>query len=378
MIRRRFLLANSRPEAILLAGTVRSISLRITFLVPGRGLGGRIKVMGEYAGRLRVRGHDVAVMYPGGTRNVKRWLQRWTTRRTPDALDDSGCTLTAVREFTPETVPDADVILTTGLRAVRAASALPPEKGRVVEIVQGTIDMQEGHAEARRVMALPVHRVAVSDYVARYLKHEFGVEAAVVPNGVDHSQFYNNERQFRTPRTVGMIYVAGEMKGTAEAFEAMRQVRDQWPDVRLVLYGAKRPRNAPPRTEVFIRPKASRLRAIYSSCEIWLAPSRSEGFGLPVVEAMACGVVPVATRAGGHECIIEEEVSGFLVPVGDGEAMAKRIALLLEDESLLRTMSGAAHERSLAFDWQTSTDGLEALLRAWTGENNRPPGSLGA
>ena len=378
MIRCRFLLANSRYKAILLAGTVRSISLRITFLVPERGLVGGIKVMGEYAGRLRVRGHDVAVMYPGGTRNVKRWLQRWTTRRTPDALDDSGCMLTAVREFTSETVPDADVILTTGLRAVRAASALPPEKGRVVEIVQGTIDMEEGLAEVRRVMALPVHRVGVSDYVARYLKNQFGVEAAVVSNGVDHSQFYNNERQFRTPRTVGMIYVAGEMKGTAEAFEAMRQVRDQWPDVRLVMYGAKRPRNAPPRTEVFIRPKASRLRAIYSSCEIWLAPSRSEGFGLPVVEAMACGVVPVATRAGGHECIIEEEVSGFLVPVGDGEAMAKRIALLLEDESLLRTMSGAAHERSLAFDWQTSTDGLEALLRAWTGENNRPPGSLGA
>jgi len=378
MIRRRFLLANSRCEAILLAGTVRSISLRITFLVPERGLVGGIKVMGEYAGRLRVRGHDVAVMYPGGTRNVKRWLQRWITRRTPDALDDSGCTLTAVREFTSETVPDADVILTTGLLAVRAASALLPEKGRVVEIVQGTIDVEEHPAEARRVMALPVHRVAVSDYVARYLKNEFGVEAAVVPNGVDHSQFYNNERQFRTPRTVGMIYVAGEMKGTAEAFEAMRQVRDQWPDVRLVMYGAKRPRSAPPRTEVFIRPKASRLRAIYSSCEIWLAPSRSEGFGLPVVEAMACGVVPVATRAGGHECIIEDEVSGFLVPVGDGEAMAKRIALMLEDESLLRTMSGAAHERSLAFDWQTSTDGLETLLRAWTGENNRPPGSPGA
>ncbi len=352
--------------------------MRITFLVPERGLVGGIKVMGEYAGRLRVRGHDVAVMYPGGTRNFKRWLQRWATRGTPDALDDSGCTLTAVREFTSETVPDADVILTTGLRAVRAASALPPEKGRLVEIVQGTIDMEEGPAEARRVMALPLHRVAVSDYVARYLKNEFGVEAAVVPNGVDHSQFYNNERQFRTPRTVGMIYVAGEMKGTAEAFEAMRRIRDQWPDVRLVLYGAKRPRNAPPRTEVFVRPKASRLRAVYSGCEIWLAPSHSEGFGLPVVEAMACGVVPVATRAGGHECIIEDEVSGFLVPVGDAEAMAKRIALLLEDESLLRTMSGAAHERSLAFDWQTSTDGLETLLRAWTGENNRPPGSLGA
>jgi len=347
--------------------------LRITFLVPGRGLVGGIKVMGEYAGRLRARGHDVAVLYRRTPSDVRRWLQRWLARRTPDALDDSGCTLTPVREFTPETVPDADVVLTTGLRAVRAASALPPEKGRPVEIVQGTIYMDEDPAEAQRLMALPVDRVAVSEHVARYLKTRFGVEAAVVPNGVDHSQFYNNERQFRTPRTVGMTYAAGEMKGTAEGFAAMRRIRDRWPDVRLVMFGAQRPRHPPPRTEVFVRPKTARLRAIYSGCEVWLAPSHSEGFGLPVLEAMACRVVPVATRAGGHECIVEDEVSGFLVPVGDEEAMAKRIALLLEDESLLRTMAGAAHERSLTFDWETSTDQLETLLRTWAGETDPPP-----
>ena len=352
--------------------------MRITFLVPGRGLVGGIKVMGEYAGRLRARDHDVAVLYRRSARNFKRLLQHLLTRRTPDALDDSGCTLTGVREFTPETVPDADVMVTTGLRAVRAAAALPPEKGRLVEIVQGTIHMEEDPAEARKGMALPVDRVAVSDHVARYLKEQFGVEAAVVPNGVDHSQFYNNERRFRTPRTVGMIYVPGDMKGTAEAFEAVGRIRDQWPGVHLVMYGAKRPRRTPPCTEMFVRPKAARLRAIYSGCEIWLAPSRSEGFGLPVLEAMACGVVPVATRAGGHECIIEEGVSGFLVPVGDDEAMAKRIALLLEDESLLRTMSGAAHERSLAFDWETSTHQLEILLDTWTGEGDPPPESHGA
>ena len=352
--------------------------MRITFLVPGRGLVGGIKVMGEYAGRLRARRHDVAVLYRRSARNAKRWLQRWVTRRTPDALDESGCALAGVREFTPESVPDADVIVTTGLRAVRVASALPPEKGRVVEIVQGTIHMEQHGDEARKVMALPVDRVAVSDHVAAYLERQFGIEAAVVPNGVDHTRFYNNERQFRTPRTVGMIYVAGEMKGTAEAFEAMRRVRDQWPDVRLVLYGAKRPRNVPPRTEVFVRPKPSRLRAIYAGCEIWLAPSRNEGFGLPVLEAMACDAVPVASRAGGHECIIEDEVNGFLVPVGDDEAMAKRIALLLEDEAVLRTMSEAAHERSLAFDWEVSTDALETLLKTRAGRDDPPAESRGA
>ncbi|HUU09211.1 MAG TPA: glycosyltransferase family 4 protein [Phycisphaerae bacterium] len=339
--------------------------MRITFLVLGRGLIGGVKVLGEYAGRLRARGHDVNVLYRRPARNLKRWMQRWITRRAPDALDESGCPLTAVGDFSADVVPDADVVVTTGLRAVREAASLPPEKGQVVEIVQGMLQMEEEPQEARRAMALPVRRVAVSPAVADYLQTTFGQTAAVVPNGVDHSQLYNNDRKFRLPRTVGMIYAPGEMKGTAEGFDAMRLIRDQWPDVRLVMYGAERPRSAPPRTDVFVRPKTRRLRTIYSTCEVWLAPSRSEGFGLPVLEAMACGVVPVATRSGGHECIVEDEVSGFLVPVGDAEAMARRIGLLLDDESLLRKMCEAAGRRSREFDWDTSTEHLETLLTDW-------------
>jgi glycosyltransferase involved in cell wall biosynthesis len=340
--------------------------VRITFLVPGRGLVGGIKVMGEYAGRLRARGHDVHIVYRRSARNFKRWLQSLVTRRVPDALDESGCPLAGVREFTADAVPDADVIVTTGLRAVSAATDLPREKGLVVELVQGTVHMEESPDEAARVMALPALRVAVSDPLAAWLRERYGVEAVVIPNGVDHDRFHNTDRQFRTPRSVGMIYVAGEMKGAADGFEAMRLVREKWPEVRLVLYGAKRPREALPRSDVTVRPKPSRLRQIYSSCEVWLAPSRSEGFGLPVLEAMACGAVPVATRTMGHEYLIEDEVSGFLVPVADPAAMARRISLLLEDESVLRSLSEAATERSHAFDWDRSTDRLEALLKEWT------------
>jgi len=340
--------------------------LRITFLVPGRGLVGGVKVMGEYAGRLRARGHDVTIVHRRQARNLKRFLERLFGGRITDALDEAGCPLLAVREFDAQTVPDADVIVATGLRTMEAAASFTPAKGRLVEIVQGTIHMEESPDEARRAMAVPGLRIAVSDYVAAYLKREFGIEAAVVANGVDHQQFYNTDRQFRTPRTVGMIHVPGQMKGTAEGFEAIRLVRERWPEVRLIVFGARRPRGVPPRTEVYVRPKSSRLRAIYGLCEMWLAPSRSEGFGLPVLEAMACRTVPVATRSGGHEFIVEDGVSGFLVPVGDAEAMAARLGLLMEDESLLRKMSEAAHERSLMFDWDRSTDRLEALLKEWT------------
>jgi len=341
--------------------------VRITFLVPGRGLVGGIKVMGEYAGRLRARGHEVAICYRRPDRLVDRVAQWWSVRRVPDALDESGCTPVSVDAFTPDVVPDADILLATGLGTVRAAAALGPDKGPLVHLVQTIVPLDKEPDEARAVLGLSAHRVAVSEYVAGRLAEGFGAEAAVVANGVDHSLFYPNGRRKRQPPTIGLMHAADPVKGTAEAFEAIRRVRDTWPHVRLVVFGPNKPRHTPPRTEVFVRPRTSRLRGIYAGCDVWLAPGHSEGFGLPVLEAMACRTVPVATHAGGHDALVEDEVSGFLVPVGDAETMAKRIGLLIDDESLYRKMADAAHDRSLLFDWEQSADRLEALLGEWAG-----------
>jgi len=334
-------------------------------MAPGRGLTGDVKVMGEYAGRLQARGHAVTIVHRRTVGDFRRWIESLVTRRVPDALDASGCPVTALSDFTDEAVPDGDVILAMGLVPIMAASRLAPTKGRLVEVIQAVGEMEESPDAAREAVAATHRRIAVSDFVAQFLKTNFDAESVVVPNGVDHAKFFNTDRQFRSPRSVGMISMPGPRKGAAEGFEAMRRVRERWPAVRLVLFGQRRARGRPPRCEVYVRPKAKRLRNIYASCEIWLAPSHREGFGLPVLEAMACRVVPVATRCGGHECLIEDGISGFIVPVGDAEAMAARISMLIEDESLLAKMSEAAHERSLLFDWERSTDRLEALIREW-------------
>jgi glycosyltransferase involved in cell wall biosynthesis len=310
----------------------------------------------------------VTVLYRRPADALQRLRHWWRHRRAPDALDESGCDLTPVAAFTPETVPDGDVLLATGPDVVRAAADLGPEKGRLVHLVQTLVPLEEDPAAARDVMAVDACRVAVSDGVAAVLRDRFGVEAAVVPNGVNHSRFYPDNRRKRQPPSVGMMYTTRTGKANDEGFEAVRRVRDTRPDVRLVVFGAQKPRGAPPRSEVFVRPKRSRLRSIYAGCDVWLAPSGIEGFGQPVLEAMACRAVPVAADAGGHRALVEDEVSGFLVPPGDVEAMARRIGLLFDDESLLRQMAEAAHQRSLQFDWEASTDRLEALLAEWVGK----------
>lgn len=75
---------------------------------------------------------------------------------------------------------------------------------------------------------------------------------------------------------------------------------------------------------------------------VLLMPSETEAFGLAALEAMACGVPPVATRAGGTAELITDGVDGFLEPVGDIEAQAARVVSLLSDDELYARMSSAA------------------------------------
>lgn len=80
--------------------------------------------------------------------------------------------------------------------------------------------------------------------------------------------------------------------------------------------------------------------------DIMLMPSELESFGLAALEAMACEVVPIATRVGGVPEVIEHGVSGFLAEVGDVETMSRYAIELLCDESRLRQMARQA--RSVA------------------------------
>lgn len=73
-------------------------------------------------------------------------------------------------------------------------------------------------------------------------------------------------------------------------------------------------------------------------------PSETEAFGLAALEAMACGVPPVATKTGGVPDLITHEVDGFMEPVGDIEAQAGRLIELLTDDALRTRMARAARE----------------------------------
>lgn len=76
----------------------------------------------------------------------------------------------------------------------------------------------------------------------------------------------------------------------------------------------------------------------FRQAEIFIYPSFHEGIPIAVIEAMACGLPVVATRAGGLPDLVQEGVNGFLVPPGQAEALADQVAILIRDVPLRQKM----------------------------------------
>jgi len=93
--------------------------------------------------------------------------------------------------------------------------------------------------------------------------------------------------------------------------------------------------------DVLFLGKQDRVAEKLALADIMLMPSELESFGLAALEAMACEVVPIATRVGGVPEVIEHGNSGYLAEVGDVDTMARFAIELLSDEGRLRAMGKA-------------------------------------
>ena len=150
------------------------------------------------------------------------------------------------------------------------------------------------------------------------------------------------------------------VKGIAHLLDAAGEVCRQAPDARFVLAGPWQMGPKPEEWgfgtngEVFgdgVKWKGhvswEQMPALYRSASVFVMPSWFESFGISVIEAMAFGLPVVASNAGALPEIVEDGVTGFLVPPGDARALAAAIMKLLQDPALRHRMGRAGRLRVL-------------------------------
>lgn len=356
--------------------------MRVTFLLPFAGLAGGVRVVAIYAERLKARGHQVTVVstprrVPTIKNRVGALVRRGEWLRGPhhepshfDHLDVEHHVIDAPRPIVDDDVPDADVVVATFWTTAEALAALSSDKGAKAYFLQHDETVMS-RSEADRVVAtwkLPLHKITISDWLVKLAAERAGdTRVSLIPNSVDMHQFHAPPRGKQQQPTVGFLYSRQRFKACDVALAAFERLRARLPDAQLLAFGAVRPSPELPLPEsaaFSFQPEQARLKDLYAACDVWLCGSLAEGFHLPPLEAMACRCPVVSTRVGGPMDIIEDGRNGYLVDVGDSDALADRLEhVLTRDEDRWRALSDGAYETASGYTWDDATTRFEAALQ---------------
>jgi L-malate glycosyltransferase len=194
-----------------------------------------------------------------------------------------------------------------------------------------------------------------------------------VPFGVDTDAFRPAAAAPGRPFTVGFVKSFEAKYGAGVLVEAFTRVVERVPDARLVLVGAG---SRQARLERLIerlglagrvdlpgRVLNDRVPTVMAGFDVLANPSRSEAFGVVLLEASASGLPVVATRVGGTAETVVDGVTGLLVPVDDPAALAEALVALADDPERRRRMGEAGRAMVVAdYRWDRCVDRMLAVF----------------
>jgi glycosyltransferase involved in cell wall biosynthesis len=246
---------------------------------------------------------------------------------------------------------------------------------------------QDGTLALDRALALQTDSVvACSHAVAVHVEERLRLAAGsvrVIRNGVDTSRFLPMDRAraraaLEMPADVPVVGIVGrlcEQKGQDRFIDAAAQVHRARPNVRFIVVGA--PDEPATGTRLLAQAQAAGLAeptlrflghrgdmpTVYAALDLLVAPSRWEGFGLMLVEAMACATPIVATEVDGIPEVVGNGSAARLVPNGDATALVQAMLALLDEPIERERMRQAGLARTQQFGWIDSARALAELYR---------------
>ena len=355
-------------------------SLRITFVMPrtGEWVAGGFRTVYQYANHLTRRGHTVTVVHPGRlvinptpldhVKNTVRYLLRkFDGRFTPDSWMqiEPGVRLTCVPDLTARNIPDGDIVFATAWQTAEYVAQYPASKGCGFYFVQ---HLETWNGPEDRVYAtwkLPLVKVVPSRWLEE-IAQNLGEPAIYIPYGLDVDTFHRTMPMAeRDPKQLMMLFHDSEWKGCDDGLAALKLVHAKDPAIRVIFFGVPAPTaDLPDWIEYHQSPSPDALRALYNRAAIFVAPSRTEGWGLTGCEALLCGAALAATDIDGHREFAFDGQTALTSPARDPEALAGNVQRLLNEPDLRMRLAQQGHDFVRQLTWERATDSLEASMQA--------------
>jgi len=221
------------------------------------------------------------------------------------------------------------------------------------------------------------HLIAVSNQTKSALQEHYQIaedKISVIHNGIDPDQFFPGRDPAVLKRSgIKQPYClfVGRLSRQKGIFDLLQAYENVDAEAKLVVISgaADTPelvdemvatvKDNPRIQWIYQSMGLAELRAIYTSADLFICPSRYEPFGIINLEAMACGTAVVASNVGGIPDAVGD--AGCLVDVGDGEGLTVAIETLLGDADQRQTLSEAGLARAARFTWEAIGKQTHAL-----------------
>jgi glycosyltransferase involved in cell wall biosynthesis len=338
--------------------------MKISFILPGRGRSGGTRVTVVAANKLIERGHKVRILYksePFTIRGLYRsfrgslifssvsdWLQEFQGK--VDTFDD----------ITKMSFENKEIIIGVGMWASNQIGRLDSLANPKVQYIHGATPWAP--ELMRRTLSLSIPKIVVASYLKPLAESFGGGEVLeIIPNGIDREEYFPSLNESQRDG-IGTIYSSQPAKDPKTLLAVIDRISKVKPNIPIRMFGIDRRPKELEHIYYWRLPTVEKAREIYSRSLVWVLASMSEGFPAPVLEAMACGCVVVATNCGGTRDMIRDGENGFLVSVGNVNEILDRVSILLNDRLVREKMRRMGDETAKKFSWETTINALENVL----------------
>ncbi|MDD2465990.1 MAG: glycosyltransferase family 4 protein [Desulfobulbus sp.] len=175
----------------------------------------------------------------------------------------------------------------------------------------------------------------------------------VVPNGIDHNLYYPREIE---RNGFGVLYSTSYEKAPEFTLELVNELIKSFPNKPIYIISREKKPCLPGNVRFFRYAAPALTAEIYNRCQIWLVPSRREGFGLPIIEAMACGTPVISTSTEGANFLIDNMNNGLLCRDATIKSFTDAIDKLLASSELYRHLTREGIATASKFNWNNCAE----------------------
>lgn len=335
----------------------------ISFLLPCKTSfpSGGFKIIFEYANRFAEIGYEVNIIMPAILYTVKNKLAglvrypyyKLTGKYTPNNWFKLNKKINCIYIWSlkEKNVPKSDIFVASSVETSYYLNEYKQDCKKFYFIQDFEVwDMNE--KQVMKSYTFPLKKITISPWLQSKIR-EAGSDAVLIPNGFDFDYFkFSKPLTERNKYSVLMMYHKDERKRCVDAINAIKLVKDKYPNLEVKMFGVPdKPNNIPFDFEYFQKPSKEIHNHLYNSAAIFIAASKAEGMALPPAEAMQCGCALCCTNIGGFAVYAKDKETAYISEVFNVEQLAHNIMYLIEnDEERFRIANNGRHFIS-TFTW---------------------------